>query len=90
MLELAPILQYPPPEEPWNVVAMDLLQFPVSYQGSRYLLVCVDHFSRFVILAPLQDETAGVVEYILVLFSDIRQEGGGGSQRSLSQNLQTI
>ncbi len=44
-----PILGYPPPEQPWNVVAMDLLQLPKSLQGSQYLLVCVDHFSRCVV-----------------------------------------
>ncbi len=37
----APVLQYPPPAEPWDVVAIDLLQLPASNQGSRYLLVCV-------------------------------------------------
>ncbi len=51
----APILQYPPPEGPWDVVSIDLLQLPASHQISRYLLVCVDHFSRFVVLAPLQN-----------------------------------
>ena len=62
----APILEYPPPERPWDVVAMDLLQLPASYQGSKYLLVCVDHFSRFVVLAPLKDKTAGVVAQALI------------------------
>ncbi len=40
----APILQYPPPAVPWEVVAIDLLQLPASNQGPRYLLVCVDLF----------------------------------------------
>ena len=54
----APILEYPPPERPWDVVAIDLLQLPTSHQGSKYLLVCVDHFSRYVVLAPLQEKSA--------------------------------
>ncbi len=62
----APILQYPPPAGPWDVVAIDLLQLPASNQGSRYLLVCVDHFSRFVILAPLPNKTAEAVAHALV------------------------
>ncbi len=62
----APILQYPPPEGPWDVVAMDLLQLPASHQGSRYLLVCVDHFSRFVVLAPLQNKAAETVAHSLI------------------------
>ncbi len=31
----APILEYPPPEWPWDVVAIDLLQLPASHQGSN-------------------------------------------------------
>ncbi len=62
----APILQYPPPAGPWDVVAIDLLQLPASNQGSRYLLVCVDHFSRFVILEPLQNKTAEAVVHVLI------------------------
>ncbi len=62
----APILQYPPPAGPWDVVAIDLLQLPASNHGSRYLLVCVDHFSRFVNLGPLQNKTAEPVAHALI------------------------
>ena len=62
----APILQYPPPEGPWDVVAIDLLQLPASHQGSRYVLVCVDHFSRYVVLAPLPNKTADAVAHALI------------------------
>jgi len=62
----APILEYPPPERPWDVVAIDLLQLPASHQGSKYVLVCVDHFSRYVVLAPLKDKTAGAVAHALI------------------------
>lgn len=61
----APILQDPPPEESWDAVAIDLLHIPASHQGSWYLLACVDHFSRFVILAPLQNKTAETVTHAL-------------------------
>ena len=45
------ILEYPPPERPWDVVAIDLLQLSVkSRQGSKCVLVMVDHFSRYVVL----------------------------------------
>ncbi len=50
----APILEYPPPERPWDVVPIDLLQLPPSHQSLKYLLVCVDHLSRYVVLAPLK------------------------------------
>ncbi len=62
----APLLQYPLPEEPWDVVSIDLLRLAQSYSGSRYLLVCVDHLTRFVVLAPLKDKTATVVAHALV------------------------
>ena len=63
----APILEYPPPERPWDVVAIDLLQLSVrSRQGSKYVLVIVDHFSRYVLLAPIQDKSAKSVAHALV------------------------
>ncbi len=48
-----PILEYPPPDRPWDVVSIDLLQLPASHQGFKYLLVCVDYLSRYIILAPV-------------------------------------
>ncbi len=62
----APILEYPPPNRPWDVVSIDLLQLPASYQGSKYLLVCVDHLSRYVVLVPLKDESAKSVAHALI------------------------
>ncbi len=44
----ASILQYPLPEAPRDVVSIDLLQLPQNHHGSRYLLACVDHLTRFV------------------------------------------
>ncbi len=82
----APILQYLLPERSWEIVAIELLQLPASHQGSRYLLVCLDNFSRFVILVPLQNRIIEVVAHALitnlfclystprVLFSDIGTE----------------
>ena len=62
----APILEYPAPEQPWDVVAIDLLQLPKSTHGSQYLLVCVDHFSRYVVLAPVKTKTATAIAHALV------------------------
>ncbi len=39
----APILEYPLPARPFNVIGIDLLQLPRSHQGSSYVLLCVDH-----------------------------------------------
>lgn len=62
----APILEYPLPERPWDIVSIDLLQLPRSQNGSQYLLVCVDHFSRFVVLSPLEEKSAKCVAHALV------------------------
>ena len=54
----APILQYPVPVQPWHTVSLDLLKLPRTNSGCNYLLVVVDHFSRFVVLVPLQEKSA--------------------------------
>ncbi len=50
----APILEYHPPHRPWDVVWIDLLQLHAGNQGSKYLLVCADHLSSYVVLAPIK------------------------------------
>ncbi len=62
----AKILEYSPSDRPWDVVSFDLLQFPASHQGSRYLLVCVDHLSRYVVLAPVKGISAKSVAHALI------------------------
>ncbi len=48
------------------MVGIDLLQLPRSAQGSVYILVCVDHFSSFVVLAPLRNKSAVTVAHAIV------------------------
>ena len=62
----APIGEYPTPNKPWDTVSIDLLSLPKSHQGSNYMLVCVDHFSRFVVLAPLSTKSADEVAHRLI------------------------
>ncbi len=62
------LLEYPTPDGPFDTVAIDLLKLPHSHQGSTYVLVCVDHFSRFVVLAPLPNKSAAAVAHTLVSF----------------------
>ena len=47
------------------MVTIDL-QLPKSHEGSRYLLVMVDHFSRYVVLAPVPDKSAAAVAHALI------------------------
>ncbi len=62
----APILEYPLPAGPFDVFGVDLLLLPRSTQGSVYILVCVDHFSRFVVLALLRNKSAVTVAHAIV------------------------
>ncbi len=64
--QTAPILEYPLSAGPFDVVGIDLLQLPRTIQGSAYVLVCVDHFSRFTILAPLYDRSATTIAHAVV------------------------
>ncbi len=60
------ILSYPTPLEPWDTLATDLLKLPTSSEGHQYLLVTIDHFSRYSILVPLKDKTATTVATALI------------------------
>ncbi len=62
----APILEYQPPDRPWDVVSIDLFQLPASHQGSRCLLVCVDLLSRYIVLPPVKDESAKSIAHALI------------------------
>ncbi len=60
------ILEYPLPDGPFDMVDINLLQLLCSTQGSVYILVCADHFTRFVVLAPLCNKSAVTVANAIV------------------------
>ena len=62
----SPMQEFPIPSEPWETAAIDLLKLPRSHQGSSYVLVAVDYFSKYAILVPLAQKTADVVAKALV------------------------
>ena len=51
-------LQNVPVGRPWEMVAVDILQVPLSYRNNRYLLVIQDYFTKWAEAMPLQDQTA--------------------------------
>lgn len=66
LTQLLYILGYPKPDGPFDTVAINRLQLPRSSPGLIYEQVCVDHFSRLVILAPLPNKSSPVVTHALV------------------------
>ncbi len=95
MSKPAPILENPPPDRPWDVVFIDLLQLPASHQGFRYLLVCVDHLSRYILLAPVKDKSAKSVAHALIIhlicpFSTHRMLLSDNETEFRNQLLETI
>ncbi len=60
------ILSYPTPLGSCDTLAIDLLKLPTSSESHQYLLVAIDHFSRYSILVPLKDKTATTVATALI------------------------
>ena len=58
--------------EPWETVSIDFLtDLPLTANGNKHLLVCCDHFTRWVEVFPLPDMKATTVAEVLTreLFS---------------------
>ena len=52
--------------KPWDMIAVDILQVPISSQNNKYLLVVQDYFTKWVEVIPLPDPTAKRVTRELV------------------------
>ena len=52
--------------KPWEMVAVDILEVPVSYRNNRYLLVIQDYFTKWAEVVPLPDQTASRIADELV------------------------
>ncbi len=46
------------PDRPFEIVAADITELPLSTRGNRYVLVMMDLYTKFVNLYPLKDQTA--------------------------------
>ena len=62
-------LQNVPVGAPWEMIAIDILEVPMSYQHNRYLLVIQDYFTKWATAIPIPDQTAAVVtlQYLVSL-----------------------
>ena len=61
-------LQNMPIGQPWQMVAVDILQVPLSTNNNRYLLVLQDYFTKWADAIPLPDQTANCIATELVKF----------------------
>lgn len=78
------LLASSPPSKPWDTVAMDFAgPYAESASGNRYVLVFVDHFTKWVELVPTSDQLATTV--IKAFYSRILCSHGSPS-RLLSDN----
>lgn len=61
-------------DRPFQKVAADITELPVTSQGNRYALVITDYFTRYVNMFPMKDQRAITVAKII--FEDyVRQHG---------------
>ena len=51
---------------PWQMIAMDILEVPVSSNNNRYLLVVHDYFTKWADARPLPDQSASRITTELV------------------------
>ena len=61
-------LQNVPIGQPWQMVAVDILQVPLSTNNNRYLLVLQDYFTKWADAVPLPDQTASRITTALINF----------------------
>ena len=63
-------LQSVPIGQPWEMIAIDILEIPMSTQYNKYLLVVQDYFTKWATAIPIPDQTAAVITREMVkLFS---------------------
>ncbi|XP_065198703.1 uncharacterized protein LOC135830368, partial [Sycon ciliatum] len=55
-----------PANGPWSVVSIDTLELGVSRSGYRYVLVCIDHFTKWVEVVPMKRHCSAEVAAAMV------------------------
>lgn len=55
----APLVPIPPPDRPWQLMAMDIVgPLDLTEKGNTYILVMGEYSTRYMIAAPMKDQTA--------------------------------
>lgn len=63
----APLQPLPEADRPFQFISLDIVgPLPKTERGNRYVLSIIDHFSRYLVMAPLGDQTAETVSVTLV------------------------
>jgi len=62
-----PMQSLPQCKKRFELVGMDIMYLPTSAEGYRYVLTLIDHFSRYLIMVPLKDQTAETIAEAIVL-----------------------
>ena len=66
----APLINIPI-GKPWEMVAVDILQVPLSSRNNKYLLVIQDYFTKWAEAIPLPDQSATrITNELIKLFSN--------------------
>ena len=50
----------------WEMIAVDILEVPMSTNGNRYLMVVQDYFTKWAEAIPLKNQTAALINEALV------------------------
>ena len=75
--------QCPNREKPWQMVAADVPEVPVSSNNNRYLLVVQDYFTKWVEVVPMPDQTATRIVSALTKIFDNPSGGHLGYEKTL-------
>ena len=87
-----------PVTRPFQVVAIDLVEYKASADKYRYVMSVIDHLTRFLVLAPLKDKTMATVARTLVdrVFSvfgtpeSVHSDQGTEFENDLVRELQRV
>ena len=51
--------RYPVPPAPWHTVSVDLVgRLPTTKEGNKFILVCVDHLTRYTVAVPIKAKSS--------------------------------